>query len=157
VTDFIDGTRAADNAAVAATGSACSPQRNIDMVPPDNHCIPGGNLGWVPVAQILDPSVPGDTAKIVPGGIILPPSSTPQIPPLFPPLPDLSSPRQNTNSVVAPSAGLHVAAQTLCSSPTNQSGGTFQCDAALILAVPASTAATGLASAYVATLTLTLA
>jgi hypothetical protein len=151
VTDFIDGTRAADNAAVAATGSACSPQRNIDMVPPDNHCIPGGNLGWVPVAQIIDPSVPGDTAAIVAGPIILPPGVINQTPPLFPP--DLVAPRQNTNSVVAPNAGLHVAAQGLCTSPTNQSGGTFQCDAGLLLAVPGSAAA----GTYAATLTLTLA
>jgi hypothetical protein len=151
VTDFIDGTRAADNAAVAATGSACSPQRNIDMTPPDNHCIPGGNLGWIPVAQILDPSVPGDTAAIVAGPIILPPGVINQTPPLFPP--DLVAPRQNTNSVVAPNPGLHVAAQGLCNSPTNQSGGTFQCDAGLLLMVPGSAAA----GTYAATLTLTLA
>jgi hypothetical protein len=154
VTDFIDGQRGADNAAIATGGpgaSACTSPINIAMSPPDNHCIPGGNLGWVPVAQIIDPSVPGDTASITAGSFILPPSSTPQTPPLFPP--DLVAPRQNTNSVKAPPAGLHTAAQTLCASPANQSGGTFQCDAGLLLAVPGSAAA----GTYAATLTLTLA
>ena len=126
--------------------------RNIDQTPKNNHCIPGGNLGWIPFSQILHPSVPGDTAAITAGGIILPPFPTPQTPPPAPPAFPFSAPRQNTNSVTAPPGGLHTAAQSLCGAPVNQSGGTFQCDAGLTLAVPASTAA----GTYTATLTLTL-
>jgi hypothetical protein len=143
VSDFIDGTRGPTD--------TCSPGRNIDQVPPNNHCIPGGNLGWIPTGFIMDSSVPGDTAAVHPGSIILPPSPTSQT---APSLPSLTGPRNNTNSVVAPNAGLHNAPQELCSAPQNQSGGTFQCDAGLLLAVPASTAAA--VPGYTATLTLTL-
>ncbi len=154
ITDFLDGTRGPTN--------TCSPPtaNNIAQSPPNNHCIPGDNLGWIPLAQITDPAVPGDTAAIAAGGIILPPPSTAQTPPAFPPSP--LTVRQNTNNVTAPFSilnlstpgpGLHDLAQELCGSPTNQSGGTFQCDAGLVLAVPGSAAA----GTYTATLTLTLA
>lgn len=151
VTDFIDGTR--------GPADTCSATNNISQVPPNNHCIPGDNLGWVPEAQIIDPSVPGDTAAINAGGIILPPATTAQTPPAFPPSP--LTPRTNSNSVLSPYSilnlstpgpGLHDAAQELCGAPVNQSGGTFQCDAGLLLAVPGSAAA----GTYTATLTLTL-
>lgn len=154
VTDFIDNTRAAD---LANQPNACSPPQpnNIAQSPPNNHCIPGGNLGWIPIAQIIHGAVPGDTAAINAGAVILPPTiapgPTPQVPPLFPP--DLVAPRNNTNVVGAPLPGLHAAAQTLCSAPANQSGGTFKCDAPLLLAVPASAAA----GTYFAVITLTLA
>jgi hypothetical protein len=134
VTDFIDGTRGALDTCTAAPGS---PAPNITMTPPDNHCIPGGNLGWFPAVSIVDPAVPGDTAAINPGTAIFPPG------PFARPIGETIQ------------AGLHAAAQTLCSSPANQSGGTFHCDAFLILAVPASTAAAQ-TPGYQATLTLTL-
>ncbi len=157
VTDFIDGTRGPTD----TCGSGAT--KNITQSPKDNHCIPGDNLGWVPLAQITHGAVPGDTAAIVAGGVILPSPAVAQTPPAFPPNP--LGIRQNTNNVTdpfsilnltTPGPGLHDVAQTLCSSPVNQSGGTFQCDAGLILAVPASTAA-AFTPGYTATLTLTLA
>jgi hypothetical protein len=157
VTDFIDGTRGPKD--------TCSPGRNIDQTPPNNHCIPGDNLGWVPLANIMDPSVPGDTAAVAAGAIILPPNTTPQT--LIPFPPSIAGARNNVNSVLppysllggiaspTPGPGLHDVAQQLCSSPPNQSGGTFQCDAGLLLAVPGSAAAAR-TPGYEATLTLTL-
>ena len=56
----------------------------------------------------------------------------------------------------APTAGLHNGAQTLCSTVSTRSGGTFQCGANLVFAVPASAFAPG-AAGYQAILTLTLA
>jgi len=158
VTDFIDGTRGpTDTCSSPPSGS-----KNINQTPKDNHCIPGDNLGWVPLAQITDAAVPGDTAAISAGGVILPAPAVSQTPPAFPPNP--LGVRNNTNNVTdpfsilnltTPGPGLHDVAQTLCSSPVNQSGGTFQCDAGLLMAVPASTAAS--LTGYTATLTLTLA
>jgi len=157
VTDFIDGTRGPTD----TCGSGAT--KNITQSPKDNHCIPGDNLGWIPLAQITHPAVPGDTAAVVAGGVILPPPAVSQVPPAFPPNP--LGIRQNTNTVTdpfsilnltTPGPGLHDIAQTLCSAPVNQSGGTFQCDAGLILAVPASAAA-AFTPGYTATLTLTLA
>jgi hypothetical protein len=51
--------------------------------------------------------------------------------------------------------GLHDSAQTLCGAATTTSGGTFHCDAALAVTVPASAFAPG-ADGFRATLTLTL-
>jgi len=154
VTDFIDGTRGPlDTCSQGLT-------RNIDQSPKDNHCIPGDNLGWVPTGAISDPSVPGDTAAVTAGGIILPPNTTAQVPPAFPP--SILAPRSNINSVTppysilnlsTPGPGLHDVAQALCGAPVNQSGGTFVCNAGLLLAVPGSAAA----GTYTATITLTLA
>lgn len=153
VSDFIDGTRGPTD--------TCSTGRNIDQVPPNNHCIPGDNLGWVPMANILHPWVPGDTAKVNAGAVML--SSQPAAQTLIPFPPNILGSRQNANGVTspfglpgfptpAPGAGLHDLATTLCAAPVNQSGGTFQCDAGLILGVPASAAA----GTYLATLTITL-
>lgn len=149
VSDFIDQTRGPSDTCSGAT-------RNIDQTPKDNHCIPGGNLGWVPVASIADDAVPGDTAAVHAGAVIfapgaLPGTTTPQTPALFPP--DLIAPRSNVNAVTVPSPGLHDGPMELCSSFVNQSGGTFVCNAGLLLAVPGSAAA----GTYTATLTLTLA
>jgi hypothetical protein len=131
VTDFIDGTRGATN--------TCSPPapQNIAQMPPNNHCIPGGNLGWFPAASIVDLAVPGDTAAVSPGAAVFPPGAQPR------------------PAGLQTVPGLHDTAQSLCSSPANQSGGTFHCDAFLVLSVPASTAA-ALTPGYQATLTLTL-
>lgn len=155
VSDFIDGTRGPTD--------TCSPPaaRNIVQAPPNNHCIPGDNLGWVPMANILHPWVPGDTAAVNAGAVML--SSQPAAQTLIPFPPNILGARQNTNGVTspfglpgfptpAPGAGLHDVATTLCAAPANQSGGTFQCDAGLILGVPASVAA----GTYLATLTITL-
>lgn len=89
----------------------------------DNHCIPGGNLGWTPSAEVAHEVIPGDVATVDAGSTVDPYS------------PGLDS------------------AQTLCSSPDTQSGGTFSCGGAVALAIPASAAA----GTYSGTLTLTLA
>jgi hypothetical protein len=109
VSDFLEGTFA---------GSDC--------VVWDRLCIPGGNLGWAPSAQIVHTVIPGDVAAVNEG-------------------PALSNTAQPWLD------GLNTARQ-LCEAPDNQSGGTFQCDALLYLAVPASAGA----GTYTATLTLTL-
>jgi hypothetical protein len=83
----------------------------------------------------------------------MPPGAPAQTPVPFPPTP--GSARQNVNSVLAPGVGFHNTAEVLCSAPTNQSGGTYQCDARLVMSVPASAAA-ALNPGYTATMTLTL-
>jgi len=158
VGDFLDGTR-------GPTDHCSTNPKNIAQNPPNNHCIPGNNLGWVPTNFIMDPSVPGDTAAAIAGAIILPPNTTAQTPPT---LPSATAQRTNVNTVLSPYSlltappaslaapvpgpGLLDVAQELCGAPTNQSGGTFQCDAGLLLAVPGSAAA----GTYTATMTLTL-
>jgi hypothetical protein len=97
-----------------------------DCTTPDRLCIPGGNLDWAPSAEISHTVIPGDVAQVDPGSAL---ADTSQ-----PWLRGLSS------------------AQTLCSAPDNQSGGTFACNALLYLGVPASAGA----GTYTATLTLTL-
>jgi hypothetical protein len=145
VGDFIDGTRGATD--------QCSSGRNIDQPVPNNHCISGDALGWIPVANILQPGALSDTGAVVAGPILFPPDAPAQIRAPFPPTP--GSPRQNINSVLAPTVGLHNTAETLCSAPTNQSGGTYECDARLVMLVPASAAA-ALNPGYTAVMTLTL-
>lgn len=89
----------------------------------DNHCIPGGNLGWTPGAAVAHEQIPGDVATV------------------------------NAGTAVDPySPGLD-SAQTLCTAPATQSGGTFSCGGGVSLAIPASAAA----GTYSGTLTLTLA
>lgn len=135
----------------------------------NNHCIPGGNLDWLPVAAVAHTIVPGDTAQVAPGTSTL--GKTPVL-----------TPAANSNPIVnalfggaavqanpvlepAPFGGL-TTPQTLCSTASGQAGGTFICGAALTLDIPASIAepgvtATGItaspqAPGYVATVTLTL-
>jgi hypothetical protein len=90
-------------------------------------CIPGDNLDWGPSAGIVHTVIPGDVAAVDAGA---------------------------TGDLLHPwTRGLGTTAQTLCSSPVDQSGGTFQCNANLSLGVPASAGA----GTYTANLTLTLA
>ena len=172
VSDFLDPTVA--------------PSTTCDTIATySNHCIPGGNMSWIPAAGVGHGIVPGDVAQVSPGAAIL--SLSVQAPSLantaalgnasagpfgvgaglaiaaYSGAPGQGSVATQTNPVteVAPTAGLHVAAQTLCSSAAAHSGGTFVCGAGLVVAVPASAAAapfnpaTG-AGGYQATLTLTL-
>lgn len=124
-----------------------------------NHCIPGGNLAWEPAAAVASAIVPGDTAQVAAGNLILPfvpvgpaPSANPIL---------QGAPVQ-PNPVVepAPNAGLQAGPATMCSTLSGQSGGTFVCGAGLELVVPASVAEPGPSAygmpAYVATLTVTL-
>ena len=135
-----------------------------DAPPYNNHCIPGGNLSWVPAAAVAHGIIPGDTAQVTAGAAVLAlnviaPSAAnaPAAIAAFAAVPGQNVATQ-PNPVVepAPLAGLHATAQTLCSTAANQSGGTFICGAGLIVGVPASAAAPA-APGYEATLTLTLA
>jgi hypothetical protein len=91
------------------------------------RCIPGDNLGWVPLAAVGHTQVPGDVAEVHSGSAVTP-------------------------AVV--NAGLAAQARELCSTRTSptRAGGTFTCGADLTLVTPASAAA----QTYSATLTITL-
>lgn len=123
-----------------------------------NHCIPGGNLAWEPAAAVASSIVPGDTAQVAPGGIILP--FTPVGPSVsLNPILQGSSVQPNPVVEPAPNAGLQSAPQTMCSTASGQSGGTFICAAGLELLIPASVAepaAGPFGPAFEATLTVTL-
>jgi hypothetical protein len=112
-------------------------------------CIPGDNLGWTPAAVVAHNDIPGDVAKVVAGA------------------PSATSPADWLAQLVAagntndPGVGVDglgglgggPGAKTLCSAPVNQSGGTFTCNAALYLGVPASAGA----GVYTGGIVLTLA
>jgi hypothetical protein len=120
-----------------------------------NHCIPGGNLSWGPLAAVAHDVVPGDVAQVAAGPAVAPPSVLAAVLASSGPL---AGHKLQANPVAEPSptAGLHTSAQTLCSAASTTSGGTFECGANLVVAVPASAFAPG-APGYQATLTLTLA
>jgi len=120
-----------------------------------NHCIPGGNLSWGPLAAVAHDVVPGDVAQVTAGPAVAPASVLSSVLSTSGPL---AGTTLQANPVVepAPAAGLHDGAQTLCSTASTRSGGTFECGANLVVAVPASAFAPG-APGYQATLTLTLA
>jgi hypothetical protein len=102
----------------------------------NNHCIPGGDMGWVPQAVVA--AVPsGSSAQVEPGSPIDP--STVFVP----------------ASIVTPPPGLNAIPQVLCQAPANLSQGQFTCGADIVLPIPASVAAPSSAG-YEATLTLTL-
>jgi hypothetical protein len=122
----------------------------------NNHCIPGGNLEWVPASAVAHNIVPGDTALVttgapvlaaLPNGILPTPSANPVL--------QGALVQANPVAEPAPAAGLHDLPQPMCSTAAGQAGGTFVCGAGLVLQVPASTA-DPLPPGYVATLTLTL-
>ena len=124
-----------------------------------NHCIPGGNLSWQPAGAVAHSIVPGDTAQVTAGPIVLPPNPEPPVAslnPLLAPNPVQANPVLEP----APNAGLHDAPQTMCNTVSGQAGGTFLCGAGLELLIPASVAEPALgafgAPAYQASLTLTL-
>jgi len=156
VSDFLDSA--------APSGTTCDTPATYN-----NHCIPGGNLSWDPVAAVAQGVVAGDTAAVTPGAPLLAGINV-QAPTAanaaalldavgvgpngsLAPFGTVSQ----TNPVVEPSppAGLHDAAQTLFATASGHAGGTFVCGAGLIVAVPASAAAAP--AGYTATLTLTLA
>jgi|GEM_PF-1986868 len=160
-TDFTDPGRAATTCDTVATFN--------------NHCIPGGNLKWIPVAAVAHTVVPGDTAQVaagIPNVVLYNPTAppTPSTSPAASTNPIFQGSAVQANPVVelAPLAGLHDAPLTLCSTASGQAGGTFVCAAGLTLDIPASIAepgptATGLTApnptvlpGYVATVTLTL-
>jgi hypothetical protein len=102
----------------------------------NNHCIPGGDMGWIPRASV-DSVLSGSSAQVEPGSPIDP--ST-----IF------------TPGSIAPSPpGLSAIPQILCQAPANLSQGQFTCGADIVLPVPASIA-TSKSPGFQATLTLTL-
>jgi hypothetical protein len=123
----------------------------------NNHCIPGGNLGWNPVSAVAHDIVPGDTAQVTSGpnlAVPTPIAAAVSANPLF------EGAKVQANPVVEPAANmgsnsLRAHPQTLCSTASGQAGGTFVCGGELQLAVPASVA-NPQAPGYEATLTLTL-
>jgi hypothetical protein len=124
-----------------------------------NHCIPGGNLAWQPAGAVAHAIVPGDTAQVTAGPVVLPPNPEP---PVVNANPALQGALTQANPVVeiAPNAGLHNAPELMCSTVSGQAGGTFICGAGLELLIPASIAEPAVGAyhfpAYQATLTLTL-
>jgi hypothetical protein len=123
----------------------------------NNHCIPGGNLSWSPVAAVAQNIVPGDTAQVAPGAGISLPAVQAAAASTNPEIAALLQGNVQSNPVVEPSpdAGLHTLPAPLCSTAVGMAGGTFLCGAALELAVPASVA-NPVEPGYEATLTLTL-
>jgi hypothetical protein len=101
-----------------------------------NHCIPGGDMGWIPQASVVM-SLSGTATSVVSGTLVAP--ST-----LF-----------AAGSVVSPPQGLHATPQVLCEAPATQSQGQFSCGAGFVLPVPSSAAVTK-SPGFEATLTLTL-
>jgi len=106
----------------------------------DRNCIPGDNLGWTPAAVVSHSPIPGDVATVAAG-----PASATGVAPVTDAQAWLAAliAAGNTKDpgVGVDGLGGLLSSKTLCSSPVNHSGGTFICNAALYLGVPASAAA----------------
>jgi hypothetical protein len=146
VSDFVN--------ALAPSGTTCDVPSTYS-----NECIPGGNLGWAPLANVQF-VLPGSAGVVQAGSAVnpaMPTAGTHVLPsngndPLaWSSWPKSSSP----GSSIAPPAGLHDQSQVLCTSPAGASEGSFTCGASLFLPIPASSAASD-GVGYRATLTLTL-
>jgi hypothetical protein len=107
----------------------------------DRLCIPGNNLAWTPSAAIVHDVIYGDVAEVAPG------------PALASDAADWRAQLAAAGNANAGGLGGLQATNSLCSAPTNQSGGTFTCDAAMYLGVPASAGAGLYTGALVMTLT----
>jgi hypothetical protein len=100
----------------------------------DRLCIPGDNLGWNPAAGIAHNEIPGDVAQVVAGTASAADSAA------------WLAALVTASNAADPAVGVDglgglLGAKTLCSAPVNHSGGTFTCNAALYLGVPASAGA----------------
>lgn len=100
----------------------------------DRNCIPGDNLGWTPAAAIAHNPIPGDVAKVN-AGPSMATSSADWLAQL------VAAGNAKDPGVGVDGLGGLLGSKTLCSAPVNQSGGTFTCNAALYLGVPASAGA----------------
>ena len=149
VTDFVDP--------VLGVSPATNPCDTIATY--SSHCIPGGNLGWTPAAAVAHDIVPGDVAAVTAGSPVGIAPASPVVPHQAPVPATGALTGKNTQAdpvaELAPIGGLHNGIQTLCSTASNTSGGTFDCGAAVQLWIPAS-AALPQAPGYEAILTLTL-
>jgi hypothetical protein len=120
-------------------------------VVPDRNCIPGDNLGWTPAAAIGHGLIPGDVAQVAAG----PASATgvaPQTDAQAWLAALIAAGRAKDPGVGVDGLGGLLSSKTLCSAPVNHSGGTFTCNAALYLGVPASAGAGNYSGGLVITL-----
>jgi hypothetical protein len=123
------------------TVPACSAAGSFGTSPtPHRLCIPGDNMGWAPNASIAHDIIFGDVAQVASG-----------------PADATSAADWLSQLIAAGAAGVNgigglQEVNVLCSSPTDHSGGTFACDAALFLGVPASAGAGNFAGGLVLTL-----
>ncbi len=123
------------------TIAACSAAGSLGLQPnPDRLCIPGDNMGWSPTAAIAHQVIPGDVAAVNPGTATAADAAT-----------WLAQLRDGVATNDNGIGGLQEA-NTLCTAPVNQAGGTFRCDAALWLGVPASAGAGNYTGGLVLTL-----
>jgi hypothetical protein len=112
------------------TVPACSAAGSLGTQPNANRlCIPGDNMGWAPTASVAHDVIFGDVATVAAG-----------------PADAVDATDWILQLRAAGAAGLDgigglQETNVLCSSPENQSGGTFACDADLFLGVPASAGA----------------
>lgn len=123
------------------TVPACSVAGSLTPGTPHHRlCIPGDNMGWSPVASIAHDVIFGDVAQVSAGAA------------------DAADAAGWLAQLIAAGAagvdgiGGLGEVNELCSSPLDHSGGTFACDAALFLGVPASAGA----GTYTGGLVLTL-
>ena len=120
---------------------ACSAAGSLGMQSAAHRlCIPGDNMGWAPTASVAHDIIFGDVAQVAAGPA------------------DATSAADWLSQLIAGGAagvngigGLQEV-NVLCSSPVDHSGGTFACDAALFLGVPASAGAGNFAGGLVLTL-----
>ncbi|WP_436794221.1 Ig-like domain-containing protein [Actinospongicola halichondriae] len=125
----------------AQTFAACSAAGSLGTVT-DGHrlCIPGDNMGWAPAASIAHDVIFGDVAQVAGGPA------------------DAADAADWLGQLIAAGAagvdgiGGLTEVNELCSAPVDHAGGTFACDAALFLGVPASAGA----GTYTGGLVLTL-
>lgn len=124
---------------------ACSPAGSLNGAfgggtTPNRLCIPGDNMGWAPSASIAHDVIFGDVAQVASG-----------------PADATDAANWLSQLITAGAAGVNgigglQEVNELCSAPVDRSGGTFACDAALFLGVPASAGA----GVYTGGLVLTL-
>lgn len=123
------------------SGAGTNDTGNYNGTSYDRRCIPGDNLGWVPAAQIVHDIIAGDVAQVNPGAA----DATSAADWLAQLVTEGRSGVDGIGGLLEPNV--------LCSAPADHSGGTFQCDAALYLGVPASAAAGNYTGGIVLTLT----
>jgi hypothetical protein len=125
---------------IASCSAAGNPFGPPALQAANRLCIPGDNMGWSPVASIAHNVIFGDVAQVQAG-----PSDA------------ADAAAWLAQLVAAGAAGVNGIGglqenNVLCSSPADHSGGTFACDAALFLGVPASAGAGNYAGGLVLTL-----
>jgi hypothetical protein len=140
-----------------ALGTALNPLTGVGTVwPADRNCIPGSNMGWGPTANVVHDRIPGDVADVTAGAA----SATDALDWLSQLIAEGNAATDaffgdgsNIGGLTGYDANLGATQNTLCSSPDNQSGGTFFCDADLWLGIPATAGSGIYQGAIILTLT----